>query len=86
MTHDVIIDGKEYVLNTQAEHKEGDPIPFMITKRDMEHFMYVIASAEANMASLFEDDVKKDIARDLNRMRKEFQRMIDETEKRGNWK
>ena len=33
MTHDVIIDGKEYVLNTQTEHKKGDPMPFMITKK-----------------------------------------------------
>jgi len=84
MTHDVLIDGKEYVLNTQAEHKEGDAIPFMISKKDMEHHMFVLDGAIESLEKngLFETGM----CYGLRRMRKAFQHMIDQAEERGNWK
>lgn len=83
MTHDVKIDGKNYVLDTNKVHNEGDPIPFMITKKDMEYFMNVIDSAIQDYSGQWEE---YNNFRDLIVMRKAFQDMIDYEIARGNWK
>lgn len=66
-------------MNTQGEHKEGDPIPFMITKKDMEYFMNVLHDAYTHSEN-------KSLDLHLLRMKKAFQHMIDEEIRKGKWK
>lgn len=86
MTHyiRIIIDGVEYTPQRKTEHREGDPIPFYITKKDMEYFMMVLDEARDKVA--MEWDTDSECYKGLDRMTKAFQTMIDKAIERGEWK
>lgn len=82
MTHDIKIeiDGKKYMLAELVEHKEGDPIPFYFTKKDMEYFIWTINT------TFFEMEKRGYHTKDLLRIKRDLQQRIDKANEKGFWK
>jgi hypothetical protein len=84
MTYDikVIMEGVEYELERKSEHREGDPISFEFTKKDMEYFMYAL---DITCKVLDENNLYSETSH-LKRIKRDLQQRIDKTIERGNWK
>ena len=80
------IDGRTYVLAPSDDRKEGDPIPFYITKKDMEFHMYYINQAVGFLKKYKDEPVLRSLYYNLMRTQKDFQHMIDKEIEKGMWK
>jgi hypothetical protein len=86
MTHDikVIADGVEYDIIRVTKHREGDPLNFPITKRDMEQHMRALQEALDVLPEVTTE--QKIIRGNLARMKQDLQNRIDVHMGKGEWK